>query len=99
MYGKKNVIARSKISSSKISTKRQIEDFIGNHSVSDITFIPLELDVSQTKNRRNDCKNPSIVEDASVSGQITTTTPPSTKIPDIIEDETQRKINKFIKGI
>ena len=97
---KKNVIARSKISSSKISTKRQIEDFIGNHSVSDITSIPLELDVSQTKKiEEMIVKNPSIVEDASVSGQITTTTPPSTKIPDIIEDETQRKINKFIKGV
>ena len=100
MYGKKNVIARSKISSSKISTKRKIEDFTGNHSASDITPIPLELDISQTKEiEEMIVKNPSIVEDASVLGQIKTTTPPPTKIPVIIEDENQKIINKFIKGV
>lgn len=95
----KNVIAHSKASLSKASAKRQIEDFTGNHSASDITPAPLDLDISQTKIIEEMIEtNPTIVEDSSVLGQIKKATPPPTRIPDVIEDETQRKINKFITG-
>ena len=73
----KNVIAHSKASLSKASAKRQIEDFTGNHSASDITPAPLDLDVSQTKK----------IEEMTEA-----------RIPDVIEVETQRKINNFIAG-
>lgn len=95
----KNVIAHSKASLSKASAKRQIEDFTGNHSASDITPAPLNLDVSQTKKIEEMTEaNPTIVEDSSVLGQIKKTTLPPTRIPDVIEVETQRKINNFIAG-
>jgi hypothetical protein len=95
----KTVIAHSKVSSSKVSTERKIEDFSGNHSASDITPVPLDLDVSQTKRiNKMVVANPSIIEDAPVLGQIEIATPPPTRIPNIIEDETQRKIKNFQKG-
>ena len=95
----KNVIAHSKASLSKASAERQIEDFTGNNSASDITPAPLDLDNSQTLIIEEIIEtNPTIVEDSSVLGQIKKTTLPPTRIPDVIEDETQRKINKFITG-
>jgi len=95
----KKVIAHSKASLSKASAKRQIEDFTGNHSASDITPAPLDLDVSQTKRiEKMVVEDPSIIEDSPVLGQIDIATPPPTRIPDNNEDETQRKIKNFYQG-
>lgn len=95
----KKVIAHSKVSTSKASTERKVEDFTGNHSATDVIPVPLDLDISQTKIiEKMVVANPSIIEDTPVLGQIKKATPPSTRISNNIEDETQRKIKNFIKG-
>ena len=83
---KVNEKATPKVTASKKSINRIIEDFTGIHNGDDVVALPLE-------------GNPVITEsDNDVVNKVKVATPPPTKIPNCNKDDVQKGIDKIIKG-
>lgn len=86
---KTNPVAKSKVSASKSSINRIIEDFAGAHSGDDITPKPIGEDPVHIVETDIETNDNMLIEELSM---------PATRIPDDNRDSLQKKIDALIKG-
>ena len=84
-----NSVAKSKVSASKSSINRKIEDFTGAHSGDDITPKPIGEEPAHIVEADIEANDNTLIEEFSM---------PATRIPDDNRDHLQKKIDAFIKG-
>ncbi len=84
-----NSVAKSKVSASKSSINRKIEDFTGAHSGDDITPKPIGEEPAHIVEADIEANDNTLIEDFSM---------PATRIPDDNRDPLQKKIDAHIKG-
>ncbi len=86
---KSNSVAKSKVSVSKSSINRKIEDFIGTHSGDDITPKPIGEEPVHIVESDIEANDDTLIEKLTM---------PATRIPDDNRDPLQKKIDAHIKG-
>lgn len=86
---KTNSVAKSKVSASKSSINRIIEDFTGTHSVDDITPKPIGEEPVHIVETDIETHDNTLIEELTM---------PATRIPDDNRDPLQKKIDAHIKG-
>lgn len=86
---KTNSVAKSKVSVSKSSIKRKIEDFAGTHSGDDITPKPIGEEPVRIVGTYIEANDNTLIEELTM---------PATRIPDDNRDPLQKKIDALIKG-
>ena len=84
-----NSVAKSKVSASKTSNKKKIEDFVGIHSGDDIRPKPFGGESVHIVEADIDANDNTLIEEFSM---------PATIIPEDKRSSRQKKIDAFIKG-